>query len=119
MAEAMTKHSLLLVGCVLLLSACAGGPIAIKSSPNMRTVVVDGVSIDVAEDSGVWSATHSSFASGLGFLSPADIARRGSRHRRAIELASGCKVLDASTDNAGAAMSATVSCSTPTGISPR
>lgn len=96
--------------CVFALVGCAGGPIAIKSSINVQTVVVDGHSIDVAKDGDIWSATPASFISNFGLISAAEQARRVQRFRIAIERASGCQVVSSNTDPGTFALSATVQC---------
>lgn len=106
----MVKNIAQLLLSAAVLAGCAGGPIAIKSSPNVRTVVVDGVSIDVAQDGGLWHATHTNFMANNLFVSNAEHLRRRVRYRQAIEMASGCKVVDSSSDEGTNAMSASVSC---------
>ncbi len=112
-SETMRQLAMVLVTAVLVVG-CAGGPAAIQMAPNKKTVVVNGMSVDVAESDGLWGATASRMLSGLGFLSSADIARRNANYRQAIELVSGCRVIDATSDQASGSMNASVRCDAPT-----
>ena len=104
------RHLAMVLATAVVVGGCAGSPAAIQMAPNVKTVTVNGMSIDVAESDGLWGATASSFLSGMGFLSPADIARRNANYRQAIELVSGCKVVDATSDQASLSMNANVRC---------
>jgi hypothetical protein len=100
------------VAAAMLLTACAGGPVAILSSPNARTVVVDGKEIVVSplEQPGMYAATFGSFLANNLYVSPADKLVRKGQYARAIELATKCRIVDSVLDDAAATLQAAVKC---------
>lgn len=99
------------IAAALLCAGCAGGPIAIKSAPGARTVQVDGKSIVVSPGpGGTYGATFDDFLANNLYVSNLDQLVRKGQFTRAIELATGCRVVESVMDQGAATFNATVKC---------
>lgn len=104
----MRRYALLLAP--LLLGGCAGSPAALKMDPKAREVAVDGVTYLAAPHGSGWVVAHKDYLANNMIVVGTDPMARKQGFTRAVERASGCKVVDSVMDPGMMTLQAAVDC---------
>lgn len=92
------------------LFGCAGSPMGIATSPNAKEISIGGETYYVAQEGGVWTATHKDYLAKGVIVTGTGVLTRKMGLTRAIEAVSRCRVSDSTIDLMAIAMHASVKC---------